>query len=110
MTENENLIVVAMEECAEIQQLLSKSMRFGFDNYHPNDITRTTNLDLLIEEYAQLTAVMDQLLINENIDINNWKDINGNTFDDIKKNKINKVQQYVQLSRSLGLIQDQYIE
>lgn len=106
MTENENLVVVAMEECAEIQQLLSKSMRFGFDNYHPNDITRTTNLDLLIEEYGQLTAVMDQLLINENIDINNWKDINENTFDDIKKNKINKVQQYVQLSRSLGLIQD----
>lgn len=106
MTENENLVVVAMEECAEVQQLLSKSMRFGFYNYHPDDITRTTNLDLLIEEYAQLIAVMDQLLINENININNWKDINGNTFDNIKKNKTNKVQQYVQLSRSLGLIQD----
>ena len=36
MTHAENLRVVAMEECAELQQAISKALRFGMDSCHPD--------------------------------------------------------------------------
>lgn len=36
MIKKEYLSLVAMEECAELQQALFKSLRFGFDDHHPN--------------------------------------------------------------------------
>ena len=53
MREIENLCVVAMEECAELQQALSKSLRFGFQNYNPNTPEKTNSVDIL-NEYYQL--------------------------------------------------------
>jgi hypothetical protein len=35
MKESERLLIVAMEECAEIQQEISKALRFGTENHHP---------------------------------------------------------------------------
>lgn len=35
MNSVENLCVIVTEECSEIQKAVSKSMRFGFDNYNP---------------------------------------------------------------------------
>ncbi len=36
MTSNENLLVTLMEECAEVQQAVSKMLRFGADNCDPS--------------------------------------------------------------------------
>ena len=45
MTKIENLLVVTAEECAEIQQAISKAMRFGMDNYHPRELLQKLGLD-----------------------------------------------------------------
>ena len=37
MTVYENLMVTAMEECAEIQKEISKALRFGINNHHPDE-------------------------------------------------------------------------
>ena len=36
MKHDENLLVVAMEESAELQQEFSKALRFGTENHHPD--------------------------------------------------------------------------
>lgn len=59
--EIENLCIVAMEECAEIQQALSKSMRFGFDNCNPQTPEKTNASDIMTE-YYQLQSVMEMLI------------------------------------------------
>ena len=43
LSPTENLIVVAMEECNEIGQELSKVLRFGPDDHHPYDKPFLTN-------------------------------------------------------------------
>ena len=53
MQESENLYVVAMEECAELQQALSKGLRFGMYNHHP-DRPYQTNAQEVLQEYYQL--------------------------------------------------------
>lgn len=54
-------MVVAMEECAEVQQALSKAIRFGADNHHPNE-PETTNGYQVLKEFHQLRAVMDMIV------------------------------------------------
>ena len=58
MTKNENLCFLAMEECAELSQAVSKSARFGTKNHHPDRPDKTNEEDI-IREYYQLQAVMD---------------------------------------------------
>lgn len=59
MTRNENIIVVAMEECAELTQALSKALRFGMDAHHCE--TGIVNSDTVLYEYTQLQAVMEMI-------------------------------------------------
>lgn len=60
MTNVENLLVVLGEECAEIACVSSKSLRFGLGNWHPEH-PEVTNADLVMQEYLQLTAVVEEL-------------------------------------------------
>lgn len=57
MRKNEYLALVAMEECAEIQQALSKAIRFGFEDHHPSRVDET-NEEQMLTEFYQLTAMI----------------------------------------------------
>ncbi len=64
MNKTEYLLICLMEECAEIQQIASKCLRFGLGNHHPDGMKcndaelqrELTDLDairfLLIQEKA----------------------------------------------------------
>ena len=62
MTQTENLLVTVAEECAEIQQAVSKALRFGLDNHHPN-CPNTTNAEEINMEFYQLCAVINLLQV-----------------------------------------------
>ena len=61
MNNIENLYIVASEECAEMQQCISKILRFGESNHHP-DRPNDTNAIELLTEYYQLQSVMEMII------------------------------------------------
>lgn len=63
MKQFENLLVTVSEECAEIQQAVSKALRFGLSNHHP-DRPNVTNADEIVTEYYQLSALITSLQQN----------------------------------------------
>jgi len=60
MNKTEHLLVCAIEECAELQQAVSKALRFGLDDGHPDK--QTTNAEDIMKEYTDLIAVMTMLI------------------------------------------------
>ena len=50
MTHSENLLIIAAEECAEIQQEIAKALRFGLQNHHPEKPELTNEKRMLAEE------------------------------------------------------------
>lgn len=98
MTVRENLLVTAMEECAEIQQSISKALRFGMRNHHP-DIPDESNGDHIVLEYYQLCAVMDMLQKYNLVPI-----LDRDQVSKIKNEKLDKVTEYLNISKNLGAI------
>ncbi len=98
MREIENLCVVAMEECAELQQALSKSLRFGFHNYNPETPEKDNAIDIL-NEYYQLVGVMEMLI--DSGEIGHFK---AEDIEYVKKSKRCKVSDYKELSRRIGTL------
>ena len=63
MTEDNNEVMdIAQEECAEVIQAISKIRRFGMDNAKPGK--DQTNREHLEEELGDVLAMVDILLIN----------------------------------------------
>ncbi|MBO0446468.1 hypothetical protein IGJ55_000907 [Enterococcus sp. AZ170] len=98
MRKNEYLTLVAMEECAEIQQALSKAIRFGFDDHHPSRADET-NEEQLLTEFYQLTAMIEELQ-NQGI----IESFTREKIAEVKQNKIKKVYQYMDYSKKQGLL------
>ncbi|MBM7688840.1 hypothetical protein BCR24_04730 [Enterococcus ureilyticus] len=98
MRKNEYLTLVAMEECAEIQQALSKAIRFGFDDHHPSRADET-NEEQLLTEFYQLTAMIEELQ-NQGI----IESFIREKIAEVKQNKIKKVYQYMDYSKKQGLL------
>ena len=98
MNNIETLYIVASEECAEIQQCISKILRFGESNHHP-DRPNDTNAIELLTEYYQLQGVMEMIIDHGVLGHMSEKEI-----ETIKAKKRCKVSDYAQLSKSLGLI------
>lgn len=98
MTKDEYLLVVLSEECAEVQQAISKALRFGLNNRHP-DTPGCTNEYNILYEFYQLEEVMymlfDSGVLHEFSPLNKFN---------IQKDKMNKVEHYLLLSRGLGII------
>jgi hypothetical protein len=51
--EIERLAILA-EECAEVQQVIMKILRHGYESYHPEDPKAITNRELLSKELGHL--------------------------------------------------------
>ena len=98
MNNIENLYIVASEECAEMQQCISKILRFGESNHHP-DRPNDTNAIELLTEYYQLQSVMEMIIDHGVLGHMSEKEIES-----IKAKKRCKVFDYAQLSKSLGSI------
>lgn len=101
MKRNEHLLVCLMEECAEIQQAVAKSLRFGLKDYHPERPNLTNETEILTEFY-QLVAVMD-LLQQEKAIIT----LSEVEIEKIKNRKLEKLDEYMEYSRNTcHLIED----
>ena len=61
--QNNEVMDILQEECAEVIQAVSKIRRFGMDNAKPG--TEYTNREHLEEELGDVLAMIDILLINE---------------------------------------------
>lgn len=99
MTKKENLLLVAMEECSELQQAISKAMRFGMDRIVPE--TDCTNEHHIMVEYQQLQAVMNMLKTRGII-----CDLSDYDREAAASLKIDRVQHCEQVSEELGCIKD----
>ena len=58
----EEALIHVSEECGEVIQEATKIIRFGLDNYHPDDTTMTPNKLRLASEVAQLSEVYNEFV------------------------------------------------
>lgn len=100
MTKSENLLVTLSEECAEVQQAVSKVLRFGRDNYNPVTPEVTNGLEVLTE-YYQLVAVMEML-----VESGVHKQLGDYEIIKIKASKKYKVNFHQSISQDCGCIKD----
>lgn len=101
MKRSEHLLVCLMEECAEVQQAVAKSLRFGLEDHHPERPDLTNEAEILTEFY-QLVAVMDLLQEEEII-----ATLSEVEVERIKKRKLEKLDEYMEYSRkTCRLIED----
>jgi NTP pyrophosphatase (non-canonical NTP hydrolase) len=82
--QNNEVMDILQEECAEVVQAVSKIRRFGIDNAKPG--TNYTNREHLEEEIGDLLAMVDILLINEMV---NWGNLHK-----AKRAKIEKLKKW----------------
>lgn len=99
MTKGENLLVTAMEECNELSMAISKALRFGMDNYCTENNQIEDNNYRILEEYIQLTTVMDMLL-----DKGILRPVSDTVGTLIRISKEDKIAKYQEYSKSKGLI------
>lgn len=52
--EQDELLEVLSEECAEVIQAIAKIKRHGLESWHPNDATRTSNLSKVQKELGDV--------------------------------------------------------
>jgi len=65
--ELERLAILA-EECAEVQQIIGKIIRHGYESYHPDDLDKTPNRKHLERELGDLAFIIN--FCHENEDVN----------------------------------------
>lgn len=95
MNNTEYLLVKLMEECAEVIQCCSKSLRFGLEEIAPGEEV-LTNKDRLCLELTDVYAVMDML---DDKDIITGVDDGEN----VKRAK-NRIKKYMEVSRKKGTL------
>ena len=97
MNKEQMLLTLLSEECAEVAQLASKSIRFGLDSCDPT--TGKSNMSALHQELIDIIAVVQYLNYEYNFrfDFDNidWKAVAA------KKERIDK---YMKYSSDLGRV------
>ena len=83
-TEDNEVMDILQEECAEVIQAVSKIRRFGIDNAKPG--TDYDNRAHLEEEVGDVLAMIDILLINEVV---SWSNLHA-----AKRAKIEKLKKW----------------
>lgn len=97
LSKRDYLLTVLSEECSEVIKAVTKSMRFGLDNYHP-DTPELTNENELIGEYYQLQATMEMLQ-----DAGFVRKLSDGEIQGIKDAKKAKVRSYLPKNRSVTI-------
>ena len=109
MNRLEHILTITAEECNEVAQRITKSLRFGLLNIEEGQ--EDTNLARILEEYTDLVAMLEmlenELKNSNNKDINfqtlNLKKIHSKNY--IKKqDKINRVKKYFEISKKEGTL------
>lgn len=100
MNKGEYLMVVAAEECAEIQENIAKAIRFGVGNHHP-DKPETTNGYEILKEFHQLKAVIDMLIIGRHI-----PGISHEEANKIYRDKVDAVEHWHMYSKGIGTVDE----
>lgn len=98
MNAQEHLLTCLSEECAEVIQCVSKSLRFGLDDRNVLDPTGPTNRERLMGELADLRAVIG-MLVARGIISEKWQD--GERLDA----KVDKVVKFMNYARSVGALE-----
>lgn len=97
MNRKEHLLTCLSEESSEIIQDVSKSLRFGLDNFHP--VTKSKNKDRILNEIIDFIAVAEMLVEEGIID-------DFNTLESVyeKEEKKAKVEKYLLESKKIGTL------
>ena len=82
--ENNEVMDILQEECAEVIQAVSKIRRFGIDNAKPG--TDYNNREHLEEELGDMLAMIDILMVNEVV---SWGNLHA-----AKRAKIEKLKKW----------------
>ena len=94
MKREEQLLIILMEECAELAQRASKALRFGLDEIEPGqELSNSERLDL---EFNDLVSVAAMLRNEKQV----FKKYNW----DLRDAKVQKVEKYLDYSRQLGIL------
>ena len=99
MIREENILLTIMEECSEVQQAVSKVLRFGAHNYHPGR-PGTENWYEVLEEYYHLVAVVEYAQA-----FGIFPSLGKNESDLIKITKVAKMEKWLAVSKAEGTIQ-----
>lgn len=97
MTTREHLLVILMEECAEVIHRASKLLRFGPADRDPADGKPST--DGLVDELNDLAATINMLEIHDVIPAT-WE---SSAAGYLKREKVKKFLEY---SKTMGTLQD----
>ena len=101
MNRIENELITAMEECAEIQKEISKALRFGLNNHHP-DQPDFSNAENIILEYIQLKAVIEKLQADQVLPT-----YDVYTEKALKMEKLNKMMRYQTVSKEYNCLKEE---
>ena len=97
MDRTEHLLVCLAEECAELAQAVSKALRFGLDDGHPE--RGTTNADDIARELHDLFGVIE--LLDESGALPQVRAMDSDAAINEKKLKVEK---YLEYSKSRGTL------
>ena len=92
MDKIDNLLVCLNEECAEVQQAVSKALRFGLDNFYLDE--NKTNADDIIAECNDIIAVIEMLQEYNIVKIDR----------ELVERKKRKVESFIEVSKRCGKI------
>lgn len=98
MNIQEYLMTMVSEEAGEVTQAVSKMLRFGKDNSHP-DKPEENNEYSLLKEFYQLQGMIEHLQQNEMLTTLPEEDI-----ENIKRSKLRKVYHYMEKSKAKGTL------
>jgi hypothetical protein len=94
MTRKEHLLVILMEECAEIQKECAKALRFGLDEFYAPDGPET-NAESINREISDLVGVMQMLQDDGHLQLIDYKRV---------EEKVKKVEKYLEYSKKVGTL------
>lgn len=100
MTKLNYLLECLAEECAEVQHIKSKIIRFGIDDIHPE--TKIENRSQIVSELIDLVAVMN-LFLDEDQES---RELYEKTVVQGIQNKEKKLRMFMAYSISKGILDD----
>lgn len=95
ISKEENLLIVAMEECNEVGQALSKTLRFGPNSKDPINKKAKPHGNEVVNEFYQLQALIEELQYQGILPKFDREDINN-----IKHNKKRRVYRNYNIEKS----------